>query len=364
MMSRTTINILLLLAVVVIMLIAGEIAARAMPNSTYQEDARYGWARRDQTTVTAIVQDEKNVTRDITVYYHHAGFKRWGDNTSNRTKVLIIGDSYTEMRFVNNGEEWYSYLERAYPDAEFFVYGTGGFGSLQEYLVLDEYYEQIDPDIIIWQFYFNDFTNNMYYTDRQEYPLNNHGMRPYLENGTIVHRLPVPFAGLREHSLLAAIALDLFDKQYEAYWQPRRYEFFNRLYGEVFWRDFSNATIFQGRISEVEETTTDIFKMARARAGETPIYLFSADSRLATYESRICENADIAYIPGIAEFIADKNMRGKNMYVVGDGHWNLAGNKEAGEYLVRYFEAVGAFRDAETRRAMRDTDRQTTKEDA
>ena len=43
---------------------------------------------------------------------------------------------------------------------EVFAYGAGGYGTLQEYLILDEVIDEIQPTTMFWQFCNNDFTDN------------------------------------------------------------------------------------------------------------------------------------------------------------------------------------------------------------
>ena len=43
---------------------------------------------------------------------------------------------------------------------EVFAYGAGGYGTLQEYLILDEVVDHIRPTMLLWQFCSNDFINN------------------------------------------------------------------------------------------------------------------------------------------------------------------------------------------------------------
>ena len=143
--------------------------------------------------MTSSVQDTKGNFRKVVNRYFDHGFKRWPKYNDGKPRVLIIGDSFTQMVQVSNGEEWYAYLERAFPDIAFYVFGGGGYGTLQEYMVMDDYFDEIRPDAIIWQFCRNDFHNNYYELDRKDYPYNNHFIRPYLENGNIVYRLPLPF---------------------------------------------------------------------------------------------------------------------------------------------------------------------------
>ena len=123
---------------------------------------KYGWSVPANKKVTSSVQDTKGNFRKVVNRYFDHGFKRWPKYNDGKPRVLIIGDSFTQMVQVSNGEEWYAYLERAFPDIAFYVFGGGGYGTLQEYMVMDDYFDEIRPDAIIWQFCRNDFHNNYY----------------------------------------------------------------------------------------------------------------------------------------------------------------------------------------------------------
>ncbi len=190
------------------------------------------WAAGDNTTVNSIVEDSLGDRRTIAVRYFRNGFKRWGDVDTKKIKMFIIGDSFTLMRLVSNGEEWYSYLEQEFGDLELFVYGGGGYGSLQEFMILDEFIDKIHPQLILIQFCGNDYANNLYDLDLRGYPYNNHAVRPYLEDGKIVYRLPLPFAALRKRSFIADRVLVVYDrfvshqatKNLDAYQEKKRRE--------------------------------------------------------------------------------------------------------------------------------------------
>jgi len=57
--------------------------------------------------------------------------------------------------------------------------GIGGFGNLQEYLVLVSVFDKIKPDIVMWQLCSNDVDNNVYELDNSSF-YNNQRPRPYL----------------------------------------------------------------------------------------------------------------------------------------------------------------------------------------
>src|SRR5437867_3136868 len=87
------------------------------------------------------------------------GFRRFGDPSSSRPKLLVVGDSFTHALEVSDDKTYYALLGDRL-GAEVFAYGAGGYGTLQESLVLDEYVDIIKPDAILWQFCSNDFVNN------------------------------------------------------------------------------------------------------------------------------------------------------------------------------------------------------------
>jgi hypothetical protein len=360
--SRKKEIILLIIAVCCALFIA-ELITRVFVGPFTISHPHYGWARSDPAIEVVLVHDDVNNTRNVTIVYGPHGFKRWGDLNTTKKRVLIIGDSFAEMRFVNNGEEWYAYLERAFPNATFFVYGTGGFGSLQEEMILEDFIGEIKPDVIIWQFYFNDFINNVYFADRSEYPLNNLGIRPYLEKTgvekgvekrkweqrdlekwEINYRMPAPFFWLRQHSRIAQIALNSYDQKTTDYWNSHKADFYSRVYGVQFWnKDFSQANVFHGRFNESLDATKEIFLRARKTAPNATIYLFSGDDRLGWAEEDVCAAANITYIPGIWDLARHEELAGRNPYVIDDRHWNVYGNRVVGDYLVEYLKNQSTF---------------------
>jgi len=126
------------------------------------EDSKYSWDEPAYVNKTFEVLDldlSKHLVNYIT---YERGFKRFSTPDSNKIKILVLGDSFTKAGTVSNGEEYYAYLERN-PEIQLFAKGVMGWGTLQEYLFLNETYDSIKPDIIILQFSSNDFINNDYF---------------------------------------------------------------------------------------------------------------------------------------------------------------------------------------------------------
>ena len=59
---------------------------------------------------------------------------------NNQKKVLFVGDSFIQAGAVSTGKAYYDYFEELTKE-DFSVYasGVGGYGSLQEYMVIKKY---------------------------------------------------------------------------------------------------------------------------------------------------------------------------------------------------------------------------------
>ena len=86
---------------------------------------------------------------------------------------------------------------------------------------------------------------------------------------------------------------------------------------------------------ELYRVTLEILRMARERARAIPFFLFNAN-QLGDREASLCVETGITCIPGVWDHVERQKARGVTVEVVDDGHWNKAGNRYAGEYLVQY----------------------------
>lgn len=289
----------------------------------------YGWGQTSPWQETQKIQDKQGTFRDVTITYYNNGFKRWGNLSGSNKKILILGDSFTVDRYVSNGEEWYSYLEKAYPNVSFFVHGAGGFGSLQEYMVMNDNIDKINPDIILWQFCnVNDYTDNYYAYDKMWYGKNTMTFRPYLEGDKIVYRSPVPFSLLRQYSAISDKLLAVYDAEYSAFFRKNsipRPNVSDKIKGEAY------------------KVTEEILKKVSKRAGNRKIYMFNACGPITEKEKKLCKAANMTCIEGIWEGAEKMATKEDPVHPPKDAHWNLKGNKVAGEDLVDYFQKNGVF---------------------
>ena len=68
--------------------------------------------------------------------------------------------------------------------------GRCGYGSLQEFMILGRYLDEISPDIVLWQFCSNDFINNYHELESVSFSNNNQMTRPYYKNSDIEWLFP------------------------------------------------------------------------------------------------------------------------------------------------------------------------------
>lgn len=304
---------------------------------------RYGWSVTARDKANRRIENTKDNYREVVVQHHANGFKRWPIDHGSKTRVLVIGDSFTEMDYVSNGEEWYAYLEREFPEIAFYVFGAGGYGTLQEYMVLDEYFDEIVPQAVIWQFCRNDFGNNYYDLDRQDYPLNIHTYRPYWENGSIVYKLPLPFANLRKISFTADRLLKLYDDKRRIWAQEDIAAYLNK-------KAEHDKMSIQGLINSVLdverkaiEVTRELAREIRLRVGDIPVYFFNACGSFDEDTLSVCEAGGFQCQDFIYEYMQSLADKGIQVVIENDGHWNLAGNEYAGRKLVEYFKNNGGI---------------------
>ena len=102
----------------------------------------------------------------------------FGKLSSAKPRVFVIGDSFTQATAASDQQTYYAVLQRLL-DVEVFAYGGGGYGSLQEFMILDRYLDLIKPSLILWQFCTNDFINNSPELETGSVINNNGIVRPY-----------------------------------------------------------------------------------------------------------------------------------------------------------------------------------------
>jgi lysophospholipase L1-like esterase len=254
----------------------------------------------------------------------------FGDPASRKLKIMVLGDSYTDGVGISEKNMYYGVIRESL-DAEMFVYGGIGYGTLQEYMVMDKHIDAVRPEVILLQVCANDFINNQWELESASYFNNNLMMRPYLVDDSIVRRFP-GFGG----SLLWFLAAN------------SRVVDFLHLSGERALASFAKRGVlrtveadiaaqgvrFDGFRRAVETTRRIVAKMKR-RAGNIPIVAFPVDEiepYLGEFD-RLFRAESIEFISDVPKAIAAQEARGSNLRIDGS-HWNGEGHRVCGRLLA------------------------------
>ena len=264
---------------------------------------------------------------DISMSTGPRGFRRFDDTTATKIRVLVIGDSFTEAAQVSDGEAFFDEIARRLPGLGIFAHGTGGYGTLQEVMILRRELDSIRPDVILWQLSANDFVNNDHFLESQS-PLSSRMTRPYYEDGTVEHRFAGSGAASRYSRLVRFIDARVA-----------------MLRGHGF-QAAGLDTEREKRPDALERsirTTSNLMGMARASAGRTPIVAFLAEGD-AYADSVFRELSRVNgwhWIPGVIDSVAAARAGGVKVDgLPRDGHWNSAGHAIAGRVIAPRLDSL------------------------
>ncbi len=135
------------------------------------------------------------------VSYNSAGFRAREPDQTNRAslRICILGDSTMQGFQLPDGQhlppQLESALARTRSDGEVSVLplAVGGYGTLQQYMLYEDYCLPFKPQLLIAHWSENDPINNSFVLERASLGDNNLRPRPYLELDGIHMKAPYPF---------------------------------------------------------------------------------------------------------------------------------------------------------------------------
>ncbi|MBU1862650.1 MAG: SGNH/GDSL hydrolase family protein [Candidatus Omnitrophica bacterium] len=259
------------------------------------------------------------------------GKRVFGDFNSKKYKVFVIGDSFTHGCGVREEALYYNVLARKL-NVELFVYGGPGYGTLQEYMVLDSYIDVIKPHLIILQVCSNDFINNMWELESVRFHNNDLMIRPYLREGKVDYLYPKQFGKLKMiifsqskflylsgYSLEKFIAMAYFKNYIPDYIKTKHREARRKSYVKYF--------------DEATAVTRTLFGKIATRARHVPIIAFQANTREHERFKKIFKELNIQFIEEIPDILQQKENEGISTSFPGQTHWNELGHELAGTIL-------------------------------
>jgi hypothetical protein len=200
-------KLLLALIAFVVSLVVAEVALRTFfaqrleipqdeKNLMYRYDSMLGWFPIPNSS------NHFRASRDITVVNNGEGFRGSEYFISHKPRIIFLGDSFVWGYDVEASERFTDKLEARHPEWSIYNFGVSGYGTDQEYVLLDKRIDFYQPRVVFLMFSTEtdelDNSHNYYYGYYKPY----YTAEPRLE----LHGTPVPRSErvfLAEHQVLA-----------------------------------------------------------------------------------------------------------------------------------------------------------------
>lgn len=284
-------------------------------------DSTIGWVHNTQAK--KLVKSNMCGEAVVRLPSRHRLINKFPKYSANK-KIIFIGDSFTHAMQVSTDKAYYDVFEEKTKD-KFSVYaaGLGGFGNWQEYLTLESVFDEVKPDIVVWQLCSNDVADNVYELDNASF-YNNQRPRPYLNLKNNQNEFNNPGFWLFDWSKGFRFVFNRFlllDNKYQL-------GMLNML----------NSTIaLDEKASEVaKKQGLEVLDRVLIRAMEnfpnTKFYGLSVDGNYEKEYENIFVKHGAVYFSEFYNYV--DSIEGTNCLPL-DNHWNHLGNKVAGNKLSK-----------------------------
>jgi hypothetical protein len=295
-------------------------------------DAELGWRATENYQHEGTRNNSAGKPYALKISQNRQGFRMFGQQSSGKPRVFVIGDSFTQATAVSDDKTYYSVISELL-DIEVFAYGGGGYGTLQEWLIFDRYFDSLKPDLVLWQFSTNDFINNSPALETAS-RINNNGMiRPYWINHRIDYILPKQsMVNLRLFALqycrICYVALSRVDRL-----------FADKLKTTVETETSTGGSAHAAFRASVD-ITAEIMTMARRRAASIPMVGFIVGLGQPygpEYEQgfkEISRSLKIILLDDVERAVLTAEQKGVVVRAADGAHWNESGHRIAGEAIA------------------------------
>lgn len=271
-------------------------------NTLYQYDNYLGWI--PIPNITATISDSMQQRE---YKQNSLGFRDIEHDYNNKTKkrIMFIGDSFCFGYGVSQNEVFVELLRDKLLDFELFNCGVSGYGSDQEYLLLQKYYNIIKPDIIFLLFCYNDILDNTLNNNYNGY------YKPYIikqQDELILKGIPVPKSWLYyknnffiKYSRFNNFILETFIRIKNPSLSLQNYEIIGYIYNEIIkFCDLHNCRL---------------------------IICIAKDDDINSFE-KILKNNDMFFL----------NLANDNVRSTTDFHWNKKGHEYVANKIYNFLK--------------------------
>lgn len=308
---------------------------RAMTDFFFSvKNDKLGWKIEPNYSKDFTYTDKAGISYEVSLKYDENSFKSFGNINSTSPKILFIGDSYTASVEVSNEKTFFNILKDSL-GIEVFAIGAGGYGTLQEYLVLDEWIDKISPDVVVWQTCSNDFMDNTPEMERLSgYKVGER--RPYLNvDDKIFYERPVSaWKDLEE--------ISYFIKWWRVKWKALTAQLKGKKehIAEYY---ISEKGLDYPPFARSVKITSDIIKKVRNRLPEkTKMLAFCADPyqpQMDTFKN-IFTNHEFPFSELPALYCRNSDWNGKTPFARDGYHWNEYGHRLVASGLLPDIKSI------------------------
>lgn len=293
-----------------------------------EPNEKYGWTARRNYQEDTMKPDAAGVLRRVEIVTDENGFRQFGDPASKKCKVFFIGDSNTFAKDVSQGEPYYAHLMRDL-DLEAFAFGTDGYNNMQHYLVLDEWFDRIQPDLVVLQLCHNDLVGNHPGLTRRSRLDQIQIRQPYMQlDGEIRYLNPGDGTWSTYANALPSSFLKYVARQVDNY-----YLFPPEL--PPIQAEIEAAGPAHPLFAESVAVTNLIYQRFKQRCGTVPVAAFDIATKQPFHDAfkELCARNGIAFYPAVAEAIAAAKASGQVVHSSDRAHWNPLGHEIAARTL-------------------------------
>ncbi len=302
--------------------------------SCLRHEPALGWdLASDCRLKTKTLIDNDGVAYEVDYRTNELGSRLWGDPSSQRPKLMLIGDSFTDAQEVSNEKTYYAHLQNEL-DVDVFAYGAGGYGTLQQWLKTKQLLEHVRPDIYILQFCSNDFVNNSMVSEALSV-VESQKTRPYWQEGQIRYAYPPnSLYPLLMRTSLAFRFLDGGLQRLRFAWN-----------GNDYYSQAQREALLQRRPLDVAITTDLLKRLSVDLPKSTKRFAFNCQPETGSSRNErdtrdfhmVTEEAGFEVIEGVAAHAMETGLREQVATTAADtAHLNERGHALWGQYLERF----------------------------
>jgi hypothetical protein len=346
--KRLLFSAVLIAAIPVLTLIIGELVVRVILYVKYSRntgssmlvlDDVLGWRVAPGFVFRGDVTDKSGNQYKVSITVDEAGC-RWvrAGNSSNSPCIFFVGDSFTMAVDASDEKTYYAWIAKVLK-ANAVAIGGGGYGTCQEFLVLDRFLDRIRPDMVVLQLCDNDFINNSCELESLSTRNNNSMRRPYLdESGHLFYAMPGGYPRIFPRLRMLVNRHSRF-----LYFVFSRIDRCRSASGD----SVEDVIVQKGRdfplYNQAVRVTAVALEMIRQRVPkDIPVVAFCAGD--CDELRSLCRKTGIQFIDGVSETLARAEQTGHSVRAADGAHWNETGHKIVGEYLAIKIDEFGVRR--------------------